>query len=51
MPKVADLILTASKPDDRGRRLIVVMYGKQMHRSTFDPDVAFQRRDWRTEIV
>lgn len=51
MPKVAELTLTASKADDRGRRLVVVIYGRQQHRNTFDVDVAYQRRDWRNEVI
>jgi len=51
VPKVAELILTASKADDRGRRLVVTVFGKQQHRNTFDVDVAYQRRDWRNEVI
>lgn len=51
MPKVAELILTASKADDRGRRLIVTMFGRRTHRDTLDVDAEFQRKQWREAVI
>ncbi len=51
MPKAEELSITCSKADDRGRRLVVTVYGKQQHRNTFDPDAGFQRKEWRAEVI
>jgi hypothetical protein len=51
VPKPSELIITASKADANGKRLVVTMFGSRQHRDQFDPDVGYQRRQWREAVI
>lgn len=41
----------ASKLDDKGRRVVVVIFGGRKHENKFDCEIAFQRQQWRQDAI
>jgi putative DNA primase/helicase len=49
VPEQTQIDVRCGEVDDKGRRLVIVTYGKGQHVDRFDPDVSFYRGKWRDE--
>lgn len=47
----AELTIDCTKPDDKGKRLVVATYGHRQFTDRFDTDMSFQRQKWRDEAI